>query len=290
MRGSEFSHVFVIHYHIEDFQLGTQQDAHEFFTFLIDAMDNELKALSKEWEDHDRILQEERERIKKADEAWEKYVPRKLKKPGRTWLSRLVEGRLSFETTCHECDRENNVVEPFLTISVDIFDGCHVAECLERYCEREILSGSNQYFCENCGHHTNATRRTVFDQLPPIFVVHLKRFTYLDSRETCEINKYFDNFCRVQYLVISDRSIELKSKAQDSAVAYDLFAVVSHVGTSPNYGHYVATTEVDGHWYRCDDDTATMVCNVSAELGDEYTYGNPDSYILFYRMTSIMRL
>jgi ubiquitin C-terminal hydrolase len=44
--------------------------------------------------------------------------------------------------------------------------------------EAEILSGSNQYACDYCGHKADATRQMALRSVPPYLCLPLQRFVY----------------------------------------------------------------------------------------------------------------
>eukprot|EP00972_Heterocapsa_arctica_P105765 15580843-Heterocapsa_arctica.AAC.1 len=67
---------------------------------------------------------------------------------------------------------------------------------------------------------------------------------------------------------------------------YSLFGVVSHLGTSPSAGHYVAAVRSrrDGMWYDCDDETVTPLSSKALYDGRAVTSvrAEAEPYILFY--------
>ncbi|GBE60981.1 ubiquitin carboxyl-terminal hydrolase [Babesia ovata] len=282
----------------EYFVLGDQQDAHEFLTYLINTMMDEIKALNKGDEPKSGAGKDSSGHVggdggtgNNRDRSGKRRTPSvaspKQQKPERTWLSRLVEGSLKSETTCDSCSTVTGTLEPFLTLSVDIFENCDISSCIQEYCAPERLTGKNQFYCDNCRAYTDASKRVVFENLPPIFIVHLKRFRFTAISPNTSYSVLYDSFERLPYSVTSNRMVTLQSRTQRTPVVYELFAVVNHVGTSPSYGHYNAITEVDGRWYCCDDSSTVRVSDVSDELGDEQSSGNPNSYILFYRMKAL---
>ncbi|KAK1937537.1 hypothetical protein X943_002677 [Babesia divergens] len=272
----------------EDFLLGDQQDAHEFLTYLINTMIDEIKALDKT--KHNTIHDGE---ANGGENTTGHAKPQRGKhkkvssEPNQTWLSGLVEGSVRSETKCHRCQRISGTVEPFITLSLDIFENSSIEECIEQYCAPELLTGKDQFFCEFCNDYTDASKCVLFEQLPPILIIHLKRFKFNMPKPGSYYRGYHEQFERLQYCVISNRELLLESRKQPEAVEYGLFSIVCHVGTSPNYGHYVAISEVDKKWYSCDDLTITRTTNVSEEIGDDFSDGNPNSYILFYRMKTL---
>ena len=66
-----------------------------------------------------------------------------------------------------------------------------------------------------------------------------------------------------------------------------LFAVVVHVGSGPNHGHYVCLVKSHGQWLTYDDDTVELMdddaMNNFFGSTQEHSGGNTEhGYILFY--------
>jgi len=49
-------------------------------------------------------------------------------------------------------------------------------QCFQDFTKEERLSGSNAYFCSRCNKRGDATCRMMFYHLPPVLIIHLKRF------------------------------------------------------------------------------------------------------------------
>mmetsp|Transcript_96377 Transcript_96377/g.171296 ORF Transcript_96377/g.171296 Transcript_96377/m.171296 type:complete len:580 (-) Transcript_96377:218-1957(-) len=66
---------------------------------------------------------------------------------------------------------------------------------------------------------------------------------------------------------------------------YDLFGVVSHIGSSLASGHYVAAVQREGEWYSCDDERVSPVTQKAVYDGRPISGIQPgsDPYILFYQ-------
>nr|PVC50218.1 ubiquitin carboxyl-terminal hydrolase [Theileria orientalis] len=250
----------------DDFVLGDQQDAHEFLTYLLNVMIDEIR--------------EAEENVTKSKTSTHSKSRHKEKKEKRTWLNELVEGSVESETKCHECDSVTRMKEPFITLSLDIFENSNIKKCLDQYCDKEVLSGKNKFFCETCNRYCDASKKILFDVLPPILILHLKRFKYNIKPGSTMCNMYE----RLQYQVISSNEIELECNRKKRKVEYQLFSVILHIGTSPDYGHYINISELGGKWYRCDDVNILKLTDHHLEIGDETTSGSDASYILFYRV------
>lgn len=80
--------------------------------------------------------------------------------------------------------------------------------------------------------------------------------------------------------------LKLSNTVEDADSEYSLFAVVIHVGSGPNHGHYVSLVKTHNHWLLFDDENVEMIdeSTVQTFYGSSQEYsGNTDhGYILFY--------
>ena len=51
-------------------------------------------------------------------------------------------------------------------------------DCFELFTEQEELTDENSWFCPNCRKQTNAYKKLCISEVPPILIIHLKRFFY----------------------------------------------------------------------------------------------------------------
>lgn len=85
-------------------------------------------------------------------------------------------------------------------------------------------------------------------KLPPILVLHLKRFKYAE-----QLNRYK----KLLYRVVFPLQLRLQNTVKDSPDSekiYQLHGFVVHIGSGPNYGHYISILKSHNHWLRFDDD------------------------------------
>lgn len=57
-----------------------------------------------------------------------------------------------------------------------------LATCLDSFTKEEELSEDEKYLCSKCGSHQLATKKLQIWRLPPILIVHLKRFQPVQGR------------------------------------------------------------------------------------------------------------
>ncbi|XP_046459200.1 ubiquitin carboxyl-terminal hydrolase 32-like isoform X2 [Daphnia pulex] len=55
-------------------------------------------------------------------------------------------------------------------------------QCLQAFTREEQLSGDEKYYCPKCATHQPATKKLQIWRLPPILIVHLKRFQFVNHR------------------------------------------------------------------------------------------------------------
>merc|ERR1719300_1190129 len=131
--------------------------------------------------------------------------------------------------------------------------------------------------CSKTNQEIEASRSMSLEELPPILVLHLKRFIYDGSSNGCQ--KLLKN---IDFPV----DLEISKDILSSNSQYKLFAVVYHNGSEATKGHYVTDIYHTGlsTWLRCDDSilktqTESMVLAHSA---------TSVPYILFYRRGDTM--
>jgi len=141
---------------------------------------------------------------------------------------------------------------------------------LELFAATERLGPDDPWYCNKCKEHRQATKKFDLWSVPPVLVIHLKRFSYR--------NKYLREKLEtlVSYPVRGlDLTPHLISKPASPPV-YDLYAVSNHYG-SMGGGHYTAyaLNKNTNKWYKFDDSYVTEV--------DEPQVVSSSGYVLFYR-------
>ncbi|TMW68941.1 hypothetical protein Poli38472_001097 [Pythium oligandrum] len=279
-----------------------QQDAQEFLRFFLDGLHEELNRIRKKppyYEIKDRENVADRE---VSDEYWKVYRERNL-----SALSELFCGQLRSEIRCHTCNHRSLCFDVFWDLSVPVpkktkqsahmrfasvfstssssssaassdsdssspsSSGYTIQDCLRAYTEPEALQEHDAYYCSKCKTHRAVTKKISLYRLPPVLVVHLKRFSYSTfSRDKVNTAiKFPTEGLNLAEYCAQDAVI-------DGSSLYDLTGVVHHFG-SLHGGHYTAECKNADtqEWYDFNDATVSLVkksqiCSASA-------------YILFFR-------
>ncbi len=240
----------------ELFQGLRQQDAHEFYSYVLNDIGETVQAYQK------RRLSDTFRRV--VCEPFEETV-------GKTFVHANFEGVCTSTTTCKTCRTKTSRREAFFDVSLEIgSESSSVAECLRRYSRAELVNG---FHCESewCAKEGNqpAEKRIVLTRLPKVLVLHLKRFQYNVSQQ-----RFVKLLQRVSF------GAELKVWDSDEPdVLYRLKGLVAHIGTSPARGHYVACVTVESQWFLFNDDRVRIV-DVTDLQG--FFEGQTVAYVLAY--------
>jgi ubiquitin carboxyl-terminal hydrolase 7 len=132
-----------------------------------------------------------------------------------------------------------------------------VYKSFAQYIEEETLEGDNKYQAEGLGYQ-DAKKGCIFMSLPPVLMLHLKRFEYDVQRDMMyKINDRYDFPTELDLSkYLADDS---EQKNQDNT--YMLFSVLVHSGDVSG-GHYYAFIKAftdEDQWYKFDDERVYKV-------------------------------
>lgn len=241
------------------FNTTMHQDAHEFFNFLL----NELS----------EYIERENKKIAASDINSDSE-PSKSK----NFISDLFQGTLTNQIKCLTCDNITSRDEPFLDFPIEVQgdEETDIQEILKSYHQREMLNGSNKFYCDECCGLQEAERLVGLKQLPDTLTLHLKRFKY-SEKQNCNI-KLFNN---IHYPLTLNVCSSINSKVCQK---YELAGIVVHMGGGPQHGHYVSLCKHEKFgWLLFDDETVEAV---KEETVLEFTGESPNmatAYVLFYK-------
>jgi ubiquitin carboxyl-terminal hydrolase 8 len=147
------------------FQGYDQQDAQELIAFLLDGIHEDLNRVKK------RPYIEEKDCDGTNDNgdsmvAWSNYLLR-----NRSIIVDMFQGQLRNTMTCrnkekvtadgtHGCGHCNVKFDPFMYLSLPISSECNTLDdCLQLFCEEELLEGDEMWYCPKCESHVEATKK-----------------------------------------------------------------------------------------------------------------------------------
>lgn len=255
------------------FEGNQQHDAQELLSFLLDGIHEDLNRIQSERkpyiEDRDCDGSNDEE---DAIMAWSNHLRR-----DKSLIVDIFQGQLRSQLQCLSCGHVNVRFEPFMYLSLPISAECQsITDCLNLYLSEEQLTGENQWYCSKCKTHRDATKKTNLWVLPPILIVHLKRFRFNDYGQIGSKNS-----ASIEYPVQDwDLSPLVGSRGSEESL-YDLYAVSNHHGNLKS-GHYTAYSlnRFNDQWYEFNDSNCY-------EISRDTLHRNTSSaYVLYYNRTT----
>uniref|UniRef100_A0A667WZR7 Ubiquitin carboxyl-terminal hydrolase n=1 Tax=Myripristis murdjan TaxID=586833 RepID=A0A667WZR7_9TELE len=281
---------------------GRQEDAEEYLGFTLNGLHEEMLALKKlispqeekaptpngpeaqPGVEEDAADKEE----EGSEDEWEQVGPRNKTSITRqadfvrTPITDIFGGHIR-SVVYQQNSKESATLQPFFTLQLDIQSEKirTVQEALETLVARESVQG----YTSKTKQEIEISRRVTLEELPPVLVLHLKRFVF---EKTGGCQKLVKN---IDYPVDLEISKDLLSSGVRSKVVkgqrtYRLFAVVYHHGNSATGGHY--TTDVFhiglNGWLRIDDQTVRVInqYHVVKQTAER------TAYLLYYRRVDLL--
>ncbi|KAF9532800.1 hypothetical protein CPB83DRAFT_890475 [Crepidotus variabilis] len=280
---------------------GHQEDAEEFLGFYLDTLEDELLSLlhsinppAKENGDADVAIEEREETAPQEDDGWlevgkrNRTVVTRTIKATESPITRIFGGK--FRSTLRAPSQKDSViVEDWRSLRLDIQrDQIHSIQDALSY----ISHPQPVQVTPKQGVTIEAQQQMLIEALPPILILHVKRFLYDTSvNGVVKVSKHVRFSPELE--IGSDVIVPVAKKTQ--LARYKLFGAVYHHGLSAAGGHYTldvlhpnrypssnpAARPVEG-WVRIDDE---FVSDVRPE--DVFRAPERDdtrcAYLLFYR-------
>ncbi|XP_010736906.2 ubiquitin carboxyl-terminal hydrolase 36 [Larimichthys crocea] len=199
------------------FRFGSQEDAHEFLRYTIDAMQ---KACLNGYPKLDRQTQ------------------------ATTLVHQIFGGYLRSRVKCSICKSVSDTYDPYLDIAVEIRQAANIVRALELFVKPDILSGENAYMCAKCKKKVPATKRFTVHRTSNVLTLSLKRFAnFSGGKITKDVG--YPEFLNIRPYM---------SQSSGDPVMYGLYAVLVHSGYSCHAGHYYCYVKAsNGQWYQMND-------------------------------------
>ncbi|NWZ60663.1 UBP42 hydrolase, partial [Haliaeetus albicilla] len=213
----------------EHFQLGMQEDAHEFLRYTVDAMQRAcLNGISN------------------LD----------ISSESTTIVHQIFGGFLRSRVTCSSCKAVSDSYEAFLDIPLDIKAASSVTAALTDFVKPEQLDGENCFKCSQCNKMVAASKRFTIHRAPKVLTVCLKRFEDFTGGKINKVVKYPSCLDLRPYM----------SQPDGESLFYSLYAVLVHSGNGCHSGHYFCYTKAsNGLWYEMNDSSVDH-CDISTVL------------------------
>lgn len=223
------------------FQQGNQHDAHEFLSFFLDILHEELnradKSLTCPSIGHKKSCEN------RAARSWKRYL-----KNNSSIIVDLFQGQLRSTTKCTNCKGESVRFENFIQLSIPLVKGGgSLLDCLAEFSKAQLIPKESGWVCPRCLVRVQAYRKSEIWKLPPILIIHLKR-VYFDGKKFSKINDL------VSYPIEGLDLSQLAIGSQKDRPDYNLYGQINHKGALEK-GHFYSVIKNwrNGSWYSCDD-------------------------------------
>ena len=232
----------------EMFQDYQQQDAQEFLMTLIDGLHEDLNKSPK----NKKLVEEDNDKLNDTEAA--KLAMENHYKLNQSELHNLFLGQFKAVVTCLHCKRTSRKFDMFLNLSLQLPERtCTLSELLSDFEKPEKMVGENKWHCPTCKTKREALKVIKIWRLPPILVIHFKRFK-TDGKWK---QKVHTNIKFPLSNLSMNRFVEGPSKVNN----YNLYAVSYHKGNGMDSGHYTASCRsiIDEKWYNFDDTDVSRI-------------------------------
>uniref|UniRef100_F6TQA8 Ubiquitin carboxyl-terminal hydrolase 8 n=1 Tax=Macaca mulatta TaxID=9544 RepID=F6TQA8_MACMU len=242
----------------------SQQDSQELLLFLMDGLHEDLNKA----DNRKRYKEENNEHLddfKAAEHAWQKH-----KQLNESIIVALFQGQFKSTVQCLTCHKKSRTFEAFMYLSLPLASTskCTLQDCLRLFSKEEKLTDNNRFYCSHCRARRDSLKKIEIWKLPPVLLVHLKRFSY-DGRWKQKLQTSVD--FPLENLDLSQYVIGPKNNLKK----YNLFSVSNHYGGLDG-GHYTAYCKnaARQRWFKFDDHEVSDISVSSVK--------SSAAYILFY--------
>lgn len=182
------------------------------------------------------------------------------------------------EVQCDECKTVTKKTEPLLGLVLSLPDEesrnktnyIQLFECFNSLRTTGFFFGANSFFCDVCNAKKYAKWKVVLQRRPQSLLISLRR-TLWDK-----VKGLHKDSRRVEFPIELDASDLLdvgneKSIDEDfDGCHYTLSAVVSHSGSSPFVGHYIAYARNATGWFLFNDSSVTPAAESNVLLVEPF--------------------
>lgn len=231
-----------------------QQDAHEFWQFLLNEFHN----------DYERVATA-------ASLSLE---------PCKCIMHLIFLTELESSISCNSCGSITKTVDPLVDLPLEInhlSNNTSLYDCLDQFTQNELLDV--EYKCNLCGRESKAHKSLRIEKFSPVLSIQLKRYKHDVGDRACKIETKVDVPLFLNLTKYASDCADSSAYPIGTDKVYELFAMVHHHGLV-NTGHYIALIKSSsGQWLKFDDSVVSYASQEEVK--------NTKAYLLFYLSHSI---
>ncbi|XP_064789550.1 ubiquitin carboxyl-terminal hydrolase 42-like isoform X1 [Oncorhynchus masou masou] len=213
------------------FRFGSQEDAHEFLRYTVDAMQKSCLPLNK----LDRQTQ------------------------ATSFIHQVFGGYLRSRVKCFNCKAVSDTFDPYLDVALEIKTAPSITKALEQFVKPEQLDGENAYRCAKCKKMVPASKRFTIHRSANVLTISLKRFANYNGGKIAKDVRYAECLDLRPFM----------SQSHGEPQVYALYAVLVHSGFSCHAGHYYCYVKAsNGQWYQLND-SSVLVSDIRSVLNQQ---------------------
>ncbi|KAH8833175.1 hypothetical protein DL96DRAFT_712051 [Flagelloscypha sp. PMI_526] len=272
-----------------EYQGSDQHDSQEFLSFLLDGIHEDMNrvlapiSLAKTPEEEEEL---ERLPVNIASEKeWHLWKQR-----NDSIIVDYFQGQFRNRLECLTCHKTSTTYNVFSLLQVPIphsrsSQKIPLQNCLDALFNTEILEKDDAWDCPRCKKKQRARKQLSLARLPPILIIHLKRFE-THGRFSDKIDNFVEFPMRgldlTGFMPTGTGAAGLEHvnkedpRAQVPPYKYDLYGVTNHYGNLSS-GHYTAWIQSRDKWLYCDDS--------NVKESDPAQVVGQKAYVLFYKRT-----
>ncbi|ANB15736.1 mRNA-binding ubiquitin-specific protease UBP3 [Sugiyamaella lignohabitans] len=303
-----FYNIIIQNSRFRHLQRGRQEDAQEFLGMLLESLEDEFLKAEKLESDIDGAISAYSTPLSTANNSANSTAPNspsmaasmtanaaswvevgKKNKPlqsrfsgggvTNTPIGKLFGGRFKSVLSFPSQNKPPSITyDPFQHVQLDISDErvTSIEEAIATMCEPETILYSTSQKGQ-----TKATKQVLFDILPRVLIVHLKRFTY--SFDSWGTGSDTDDVKKITKPISFSDDLTI-STPDNVPHKYSLFAVVYHHGPSATVGHYTVDVKSRTGWTGIDDISLTKIHQPGTLSPDNSISTSKTAYLLFYTL------
>ncbi|KAM0752242.1 hypothetical protein T439DRAFT_299975 [Meredithblackwellia eburnea MCA 4105] len=260
-----------------------QHDAQEFLGFLLDGLHEDLNYIIQKPPPVDMSPEREHDletlpQQIMSEREWDIYRRR-----DDSFVVQCFQGQFRNQLKCLTCGKTSTTYNTFMPLSVPIPSGRGIGrvdlqQCISAFVREEILEKDDAWNCPRCKVPRKASKKLTLSRLPPILVIHLKRFSirgpFSDKLET-QVHYPLSGLDLTNHMpppLMEKRPAALTSPPK--GYVYDLYGVTNHYGNLSS-GHYTAYVRSHDKWNSIGDSKVTEVDSSTVQSAKS-------AYILYF--------